>query len=496
LKRARVPDKFGEVRALVPALAAVAAAASLIAASPSLANAPASKSPARAWSTGIATWIHLEPKINHNKRLGYVRPGDSVKLRSGGPIAGPGCSKGFYPVEPYGYVCHDRTLSLELSGRYLEGMQLARGSNELLPFEYALSNGAPMYRRLPTRAEWTKEERGLGPAGKFKPQSWGNRGHEKLAEVRQIPASHRVPWFFADGGAIGQKKALGLVRRTIPHGSMLAYTQSFRHEGRTFVLSADGTAVPADRIRPFRESQFAGTELGKGVRLPIAFFRERARPKYQKADDGSVAATGASFAVRSFVEIDPFAQPIEHGKKRYLTAKSGELVAEDDATLITARQKLPFSVGANDKYVLFSITQGTLVAYQGLTPVYATLASPGAGGVPVPGRSNVKYSTTPMGIYRVTFKHRAATMSPEQGENRSFWIADVPYTQYFNAPFAIHTAYWHENFGEPMSAGCVNLSPRDGKWLFDWTDPKVPADWNGAAPEGPAGKGTFVIVTR
>jgi hypothetical protein len=206
--------------------------------------------------------------------------------------------------------------------------------------------------------------------------------------------------------------------------------------------------------------------------------------------------TGNSYPVRSFVEIASTTAPIEQGKKRYLTTRKGELVAEDDATLITARQKLPFSVGANDKYLIFSITQGTLVAYQGLRPVYATLASPGAGGVPVSGRDPVKHSTTPMGIYRVTFKHRAATMSPETGENRSFWIADVPYTQYFNAPFALHTAYWHESFGEPMSAGCVNLSPRDGKWLFDWTDPKVPDEWNGAAPEGPAGKGTFVIVMR
>ena len=79
-----------------------------------------------------------------------------------------------------------------------------------------------------------------------------------------------------------------------------------------------------------------------------------------------------------------------------------------------------------------------------------------------------------LGTYTTTFKDRAATMSPEKGDNRSFWIADVPYTQYFNPPFALHASYWHERFGEPTSAGCVNLSPLDAQTMFEWSDPQVP----------------------
>lgn len=457
----------------------------------------ADDAPTRIWSKGFTTWIYPEARKATKKRIGYVRVGDSVELASSEPVAGPGCAKGFYAVKPYGYVCHDRTTSLELEGRYLRAMQLARARSALLPFGFALSNGTPMYRRLPSEDEWKKEERGYGPAGSFKPQSWGNRGHEKLAEARAIPAADPVPWFLQNGGSVGRSKAVSLVRRQIPHGSMLAYTKVFTHAGRTFLLSADGTVVPADRVRPFRESSFEGVKLGAGVELPLAFMRHKARPKYRRLEDGAFEQTGAEWAVRSHVALDPATPAAEHAGKRYLaTRESGAWIAEADATVVRARDKLPFSVTERDKWIIISITEGTLVAYHGRKPVYATLASPGAGGVPMPGKDPVKMSTTPMGIYRVTFKHRAATMSPEQGENRSFWIADVPYTQYFNAPFALHTAYWHESFGEPMSAGCVNLSPRDGKWLFDWTDPKVPPGWNGAAPGGPAGKGTFVIVTR
>jgi lipoprotein-anchoring transpeptidase ErfK/SrfK len=130
--------------------------------------------------------------------------------------------------------------------------------------------------------------------------------------------------------------------------------------------------------------------------------------------------------------------------------------------------------------------------------VFATLVSPGAGGVPTKGRDPVKDSTTPLGSYAITFKDRAATMSPELREPRSFWIQDVPFTQYFNAPFAIHAAYWHERFGEYVSAGCVNASPLDAERLFAWSDPPVPNDWQGVAGAGAPENGptTIVVVRR
>jgi hypothetical protein len=174
-------------------------------------------------------------------------------------------------------------------------------------------------------------------------------------------------------------------------------------------------------------------------------------------------------------------------------------LSEKDATVVERAAVLPTGVAPGQKWIAVSITQGTLVAYEGLTPVLATLMSPGRGGVPVGGRDNVADSTTPVGTYNVTFKDKAATMSPDKpGGPRTHWIADVPHIQYFKAPFALHGAYWHERFGEPTSAGCVNVSPIDAETLFDWSDPPVPEDWQGAtgasAPEN--GKTTAIVVTR
>lgn len=456
----------------------------------------------RIYSAGYATWIWPHP-TKVGRKLGYVRVGQSVPLRSGvEPVKGHGCPRGFYPVQPRGWVCLDRSATLDPFDRYVAAMALSDPADEPLPFNYALSNGTPMYKRLPSKAEWTKTERFLGPAGAFKPLSWGNRGHEKLAEVREVPARDALPSFLERGGAAGTSQPLRLVRRTIPLGSMLAYTKSFEHEGRTFLLSADGTVVPADRVRPFRESRFEGLKLTAETTLPLAWVREQAKPRYRLDDAGGIERSAEQWALRGAVPLAAGADPIEHEGTRYLKTRQLDsagrpwLIAEADATVVEAAAKLPFGISAQEKWIQVSLSRGTLVAYQGLEPVYATLQSPGVGGIPRKGVDPVKASTTPLGIYRITYKHRAATMSPEQGENRSFWIADVPYTQYFHAPFALHVAYWHENFGEGMSAGCVNLSPRDGRWLFGWTDPQVPPGWNGARSGGDNGKGTWVVVRR
>ena len=46
---------------------------------------------------------------------------------------------------------------------------------------------------------------------------------------------------------------------------------------------------------------------------------------------------------------------------------------------------------------------------------------------------------------------------------------DVPWTMYYSGSFAIHGAYWHDNFGTPVSHGCVNLRVPEAQALYDWS---------------------------
>ena len=61
-------------------------------------------------------------------------------------------------------------------------------------------------------------------------------------------------------------------------------------------------------------------------------------------------------------------------------------------------------------------------------------------------------------------------------------IEDVPFVMYFFKSFAVHGAFWHSNYGTQMSHGCVNLTPRDAKRLFDWTSPRLPSGWSAVFP--------------
>ncbi|MBK8795518.1 MAG: L,D-transpeptidase [Anaerolineales bacterium] len=47
---------------------------------------------------------------------------------------------------------------------------------------------------------------------------------------------------------------------------------------------------------------------------------------------------------------------------------------------------------------------------------------------------------------------------------------DVPWTMYYSGDFAIHGAYWHDNFGRPVSHGCVNLRVPEAQALYTWAD--------------------------
>jgi len=458
------------------------------------------ESPQRLTSIASKTWIWPRPAAS-GRFLGYMRIGQTVALRSSEPVPGRGCPRGFYRVEPRGYVCHDRTVALDgalssAAGAFLRANEHTTPRAGAFSYEYALSNGAPMYKRVPTAREQRRHEWRYGKAGAWVPLPKFQRGHEQLVLDTPIQASDPLPSFLEAGGS-ARGRSFGLLRRSIPHGSMLSFTRAFDVGGRTFLLSTDLTVVPADRVRRFRHSQFHGVTLDDALAQPIAFFRKKPRPRYRLRGE-TLEPTGDTWAPRSHVRLSGKTREQGDALFHQLAGTPNLYAADDDVTLVRRRAKRPFGVTPGEKWMLISITRGTLVAYEDDKPVFATLISPGQGGLPRRGGDAVKDSTTPLGSYRITFKDRAATMSPEFGENRSFWIADVPFTQYFAPPFALHAAYWHESFGEYMSGGCINASPRDAKWLFDWSDPQVPRGWQGATGAGAKANGgaTWIVVTR
>jgi len=127
-----------------------------------------------------------------------------------------------------------------------------------------------------------------------------------------------------------------------------------------------------------------------------------------------------------------------------------ELVPEDPTGL------RPSGVAPGERWIDVSLNAQTLVAYEGNTPVYNSLVSSGTQDFPtITGqyRTFMKYETQDMNGYAIGY---------------DYYLQDVPYVMYFFGNFAIHGAYWHHNFGVPMSHGCINVSPVDAGWLYNW----------------------------
>ena len=509
----RVAGARAELHATSPAPDAVAAApveattTAEVAAAPDAPAVPAVESTPtpgkkRIGSIGDFSYIYKHPE-HKGLALGYVRMGTSVALRSDKPAAdGKGCGRGWYAVEPRGYVCLDPSMTLDLEDPYFKALQTVAPKNtEVWPYSYAFSNGAPMYSRVPTAEEAAKAERSFGPAGSFVQLAEWSAGHEEL--IRNgvtIDATDPVPDYFAGGkrlvGAGPVRNAQKLVFKVIPNGSMLAYAKAFELNGRVWLVTPDLTIVPADRVRPFRRSTFHGVDLGGDVRLPLAWNRTKGlRPRYKRDSAGGMVEVDQAFPAKSFVQIT--GERVNDGKKPYLALRGGEglFVAESDVTVTKVRDKLPRGIKEDQKWLEVKIVPGTLTANVGSTPVRATLFSPGKGGAPVPGYDPYIYSMTKTGQFPVEWKDRVAIMSPDKGPPTVLWFTDVPNIQYLRAPLAMHASYWHEDFGNPKSAECVNVAPEDAKWLFDWTLPALPDGWGGMRPGDGNGPGTPIVST-
>jgi lipoprotein-anchoring transpeptidase ErfK/SrfK len=76
---------------------------------------------------------------------------------------------------------------------------------------------------------------------------------------------------------------------------------------------------------------------------------------------------------------------------------------------------------------------------------------------------------TVQGDYRIYWKLTSQTMS-----GPGYYLPGVPWVMYFYQGYAIHGTYWHNNFGQPMSHGCVNLPTDQAEWFFRWAEVGTP----------------------
>ncbi|MFT4037446.1 MAG: L,D-transpeptidase [Thermomicrobiales bacterium] len=183
----------------------------------------------------------------------------------------------------------------------------------------------------------------------------------------------------------------------------------------------------------------------------------------ETADGVQLAPLGERLAARFGVSTAPVAE--------------GSDPVYSETLFQTAPNPLPLTEtdGHGPKRIEVSIDQQMLWAYEGDTLILETPVSTGLAP-----------NTTERGRWRVRYKvpiedMRGATDTQgdvvwvvgDGGEAPAgsipYGVPDVPNVMYVNLDAeALHGAYWHNNFGNPMSHGCINLPLPVAAFLFGW----------------------------
>jgi len=132
----------------------------------------------------------------------------------------------------------------------------------------------------------------------------------------------------------------------------------------------------------------------------------------------------------------------------------------------------PSTIPSGVRWVHVDLNQQVLTAYDHDDLVFATMVSTG----------RIRGSTH-SGTFQVRRKITYTQM--RGGGSRPYNVEGVRWTQYLteiNEDVALHESFWHNGFGRVRSHGCVNLSPADARFMFDFNPAEIPSGWRSIHP--------------
>lgn len=249
-------------------------------------------------------------------------------------------------------------------------------------------------------------------------------------------------------------------------------------KGRAF-LRANGSLVPEAELYLFPLTEFHGRDLAA---RPI---REGTVAAWVVAESGARLRDKPSVMGEEIgrlpyqSELELEARPVGDGRWWEIAealgpGRSGYVSGIGLARIRAAPR--PVEVGPEERWVDINLDQQTMALMRGEVPLFVTLIS-----------SGVTAHDTPRGTFRVTDKQVTNDMSSLSGARERYMVEDVPWVVHFKPRYAIHTAFWHWDLGHKTSHGCVNLSPKDARTVFNWVEPVLPPGFHSiqASPDTP-----------
>lgn len=313
----------------------------------------------------------------------------------------------------------------------------------------------------------------------------------KAKPLPTVPSGKLTPWpygFVREPTMEYRIEGRQLVEvRELQKGFGFGVASYFRIDDAKYLRTAEDTLIPRSAAGVAgRVSTFEGMIVRNKTPWPIGFVNRRHAPVY------SEPTLKKKFRIPDVAaeRYTPFKILETSGKNRrgFVRFDEGAWLRNRDVR-ITRKASLPKGVAPGERWIDVDTTQQVMTAYEGEIPVYTTLVSSGRFGSP-----------TVKGKYRIWAKVAAIAMdntdeeletievtetdtdtadtdsaSESDTEERHLYsLHDVPWTQFFHESYALHGVYWHDTFGNRKSHGCVNLSPKDARWFYNWTLPKIP----------------------
>jgi hypothetical protein len=202
-----------------------------------------------------------------------------------------------------------------------------------------------------------------------------------------------------------------------------------------------------------KPSYFNGVTLPDGLKYPFAWVLDKSAI-YTSETPGGLPSKNTKRALVRYERVNLYATAKDADGMDWYMIGPNQWVKQ---TFLAKAQKIAVPDGVSGYWVAVDLYEQTLVAYQGTTPFFATLA---ATGLP-------KHDT-PEGTFKVWARLAQDNMSGATGAPSAYALQHVPWVMYFNESVSLHGTYWHDLFGYRQSHGCVNLSISDAKYLFDW----------------------------
>jgi len=496
-----------------------------------------------------------EAPSRNSKKIGYLRAGAVTKATSSRAAGQDGCLAGWYAIEEGGYVCNRRDVTLFEGSRLPERRSRQPSREDVLPYEYGriFRRRAPLYRRLPTEEEvaiyeprptptpaapaagTTTEAPESGqaesaapavpPSAETPPQTPAPAPAATTVQASAAPAAAPAPAAPAPavpappaeapaapatasdnaGGdapmaeaeteeeeeeettlATLQGQSGGVLQRWLLEGFYVSLDTTMRTTTHRYWRTQANGFLPLRSIRPVRGSEFEGVQIdGEEWQLPVGYVVSRRATWYERRGENRVRRVRG---LAPWHHVFRVVNQVTIGDRDYLEGPDGRLYPTRYARLIDRRER-PEEVAEGERWIDVDLSKQSLIAYEGDRPVFVTLISSGKKF----RSGDAEHFETPTGDFRVSAKHVTDTMDGDSASDGPYSIDDVPYVMYFRGAYAIHSAFWHNGFGYPRSHGCVNVSPRDARWLFGWTSPNVPHSWHGAYPYG-ENLGTRIFV--